>query len=129
LLLLVRNKKKQIMMSYRSYLLEKPLMVNERQFMELIIHSHYEQNHGSYMTDKIIKAIVQQIDQRNNFVPKLSGSIADKPNEYWQSFSEEPLFYNGKPHRLVWYWQSNKNIIWVLNCFRVPRKKYKYEKK
>jgi hypothetical protein len=70
------------MINYRSYLLEKPLMVNERQFTELIIHSHYEQNHGSYMTDEIIKTIVQQLDQRNNFVPKLSGSIADKPNEY-----------------------------------------------
>jgi hypothetical protein len=86
--------------SYRSYLLEKPLMVNGREFTVLTISSHYEKNHGSYITDEIIKAIIQQLDGKQ-FAPHRQKQITDNPNEYWQNFNYEPLFYNGKAYRLV----------------------------
>lgn len=68
--------------SYRSYPLLRPLVVNGRKFTVLTISSHYEKNHGSYMNDETIKEIVQQLDNKKGFVPKLRGSLPDNPNEH-----------------------------------------------
>lgn len=106
--------------TYRAYPLEKPLAVNGRNFTELIISSHYEEKHR-YMTDEKIMVIVGQLEGKE-FTPKLHKQIDNNPHEYWQSFKHEPFFYEGKAHRLVWYWESNRPKIWVLHCFR--RKKY-----
>ena len=66
------------MIEFRHYPLSKPLVVNGGEFVELIISSHYEVNHGSYMTDEKILAIAKQLDKRNDFIPKLQGKLADK---------------------------------------------------
>ena len=65
------------MITYRPYPLAKPLVVNGRNFNEVIISSHYEENHLSYMTDKKILEIVQQLDKRNDFVPHRQGKLAN----------------------------------------------------
>jgi hypothetical protein len=62
---------------YRPYSLPKPLVVNERGFNEIIVSSHYEENHISYMNDKKILEIVWQLDKRNDFVPHRQGKLSD----------------------------------------------------
>ncbi|CAG8644576.1 9999_t:CDS:2, partial [Racocetra persica] len=37
--------------------------------------SHYEKEHGSYMSDEKILKIVKQLDKRNDFTPKLQGKL------------------------------------------------------
>ena len=59
---------------YRSYLLSKPLVVNDHEFTELVISSHYEKEHSSYMTDEIIKILIQQLDKKT-FNYKLKGNL------------------------------------------------------
>jgi len=49
---------------YRYYPLMKPIIVNGYEFKEIIISSHYEENH-KYLTDKDILEIVQQLNNEN----------------------------------------------------------------
>jgi len=65
------------MINYRPYLLQKPLTINNRNFNEVIISSHYEENHSFYMTDEKILEIVQKLDKRNDFVPHRQGKLSD----------------------------------------------------
>ena len=60
---------------YRPYFLKKKINVNNQQFEEIIISSHYEKEHGSYMTDDKILQIVKQLDKRKDFIPKLQGKL------------------------------------------------------
>jgi len=89
------------MTAFRSYSLVQPLSINARKFTELTISSHYEIEHSSYMTDEIIKILIQQLDGKN-FNYKLKGNLL-KNNLLieWQSFSREPVFYENKAYRLV----------------------------
>ena len=50
-------------------------MVNKQEFNMVIISSHYEENHGSYMNDEKILKITKQLDKRNDFVPHLQGKL------------------------------------------------------
>ena len=50
------------MINYRPYLLQKPLTINNRNFNEIIISSHYEENHSFYMTDEKILEIVRKLN-------------------------------------------------------------------
>jgi len=63
---------------YRPYPLKKPITVNKLEFDLIIISSHYEKEHGSYMSDEKILKIVQQLDKKSDFVPKLQGKLPDK---------------------------------------------------
>jgi hypothetical protein len=69
-----------IEISYRSYSLVKPLVINNREFTELIISSHYEANHSAYMTDEKMREIVKQLDKRNDFIPHRQGKLVDGTN-------------------------------------------------
>ena len=63
------------MVDFRHYPLSKPLIINGGEFVEVIISSHYEVNHSSYMTDEKILEIVKQLDKRNNFTPHHQGKL------------------------------------------------------
>lgn len=72
---MVKAKKK---ITYRSYPLKRPIKVNNWKFNLIIISSHYEKEHGSYMNDEKILEIANQLDKRSSFVPKLKGILPDK---------------------------------------------------
>jgi len=61
-------------MVYRSYPLSHPLTINGREFTEVIISSHYETSHGSYMSDEKIKVLINQLDEKF-FSPRLEGNL------------------------------------------------------
>lgn len=60
---------------YRLYSLKKKIKVNNQEFNEMIISSHYEKEHGSYMSDEKILQIVKQLDKRDDFIAKLQGEL------------------------------------------------------
>ena len=109
---------------YRPYLLKKKIVVNSWKFSKILISSHYEENHGSYMNDEKILRIVKKLDKRNDFIPHRQGKL---PNGIeWQSFFEEPFFLKDKAkekaYRLVWYWEIGNPTLLIIHCHR--RKKY-----
>lgn len=114
--------------SYRHYPLSQSLTINGYEFNEVIISSHYEENH-SYLTDKDILEIAQQLNNGTFKPPRYEGI----KNEYkWQSFFHEPFLYQNKAYRLVWSWEVGKPQLWILNCFRrkkYDRKKYEWKQK
>ncbi|WP_322632033.1 hypothetical protein [endosymbiont DhMRE of Dentiscutata heterogama] len=107
--------------TYRPYL--KRIVVNNWEFDTIIISSHYEKEHGSYMNDEKILKIVEQLDKRNGFAPKLQGKLPGRVE--WQSFFWEPFCYNKKAYRLIWYWELDTPCLWILNCYR----RSKFDKK
>ena len=48
--------------AYRFYLLKKAMTINNLDFKETIISSHYEEKHSSYMNDEKILTLVKQLD-------------------------------------------------------------------
>jgi len=68
---------KQKKITYRPYQLKKKMTVNSWEFDTTIISSHFEEEHGSYMRDELILKIVQQLDKKKGFTPKLQGKLPD----------------------------------------------------
>ena len=56
------------------YPLKKIMVVNGWKFTEILISSHYKENHP-YMTDEIILEIAKQLDKKNNFIPHREGKL------------------------------------------------------
>lgn len=118
------SKKEKEKIVYRPYLLKKIMVVNGWEFNEIIISSHYEKEHGSYMSDEKILKIAKKLDKKSGFIPKLHGKLPNSQQE-WQSFFWEPFRYQDKAYRLVWYWEIGNPRLWILHCHR----RKKYEKK
>ena len=111
----------EIPKDYRCYPLLEPLIVNDCEFKEIIIDPHYEEKHGSYLTDRDILKIVQQLNLK--IFPFNYGRVIEETNIKWQNFFYEPFFYKEKPYRLIWYWEIGNPQLLVLNCHRVNFKK------
>ena len=60
---------------YRFYPSKKIIVVNNLEFNEIVISSHYEEKHGSYMNDEKILEIAKQLDKKNDFVPHRQGKL------------------------------------------------------
>ena len=109
--------------AYRFYPLKKIMVVNNWEFGEIVVSSHYEESHGSYMNDEKILIIAKQLDKRNDFIPHRQGKL---PNgTIWQSFFWEPFWHEDKAYRLVWYWELGNSQLLIIHCHR----RKKYEKK
>jgi hypothetical protein len=61
--------------AYRYYPLKKTIVVNDLEFNEIVISSHYKEKHSSYMNDEKILTITQQLDKRNDFTPHRQGIL------------------------------------------------------
>jgi hypothetical protein len=61
--------------AYHPCPLKKIISVNNLEFEEVIISTHYEEKHGSYMTDEKILAIVKQLDGKSGFIPHRQGQL------------------------------------------------------
>lgn len=67
------NKEK---LAYRPYPLKRRMTVNGYQFHTIVISSHYEKEHVSYMNDDKILKITKQLDKRNDFNPHRQGKLS-----------------------------------------------------
>jgi hypothetical protein len=80
---------------YRSYPLVKPIIVNGRKIVEIVISSHYEKNHSAYMKDKTILEIVKMLDGGTFPVEDR------KTNPDRDFFMLDNILYQDKFYRLV----------------------------
>ena len=97
----------------RSYRIN--ISVNRRKFEELVIDSHFEIKHSDSMSDEIILTLVQDLNGR-----EIEPDAVD--DEGFKYFKTEPMFFKGKPYRLIWLIDPDEEYIGVLNCFRRTQK-------
>ena len=89
--------------------------INRRKFDEVIVDPHFEIKHSKSINDEVVLSLVQNLDGR-----QLEASGVD--SEGFLYFVTEPMFYKGKPYRLVWLIDPADTYIGVINCFRRPKK-------
>jgi hypothetical protein len=100
-------------MAFRTYDLH--LVVNSIRFSSVEIEDHYETSHADHMTDKIILELVTCLNHRT----------LDPVKEYDEGlkiFVVEPVMWNHKPYRLVWFYYEGSHNLTVRTAFRVRRK-------
>ena len=88
--------------------------MNGKQITEVVIDSHYEAKHSGPVDDQVILHLVQTYLDGEVFPVN---DIGDDGHQY---FSAEPVFFNGKPFRLVWLLPPQGDYLGVINCFRRP---------
>ena len=102
---------------YRPYSLKKKMVVNRWEFRIIIISSHYEEEHGSYMTDEKIYILVHELLRTQRFV--FAGRM-----EKWEYFEADILWID-KNYRLVFCLEDGQGYLGIVDCYR----KSKYDKK
>jgi len=101
-------------MAFRSYVLH--IVVNGIHFSKVEIDDHYEEAHADHMDDKIILELVRGLNRQ----------IFDPVKEYddgLKVFVTEPVMWNQKPYRLVWFYYDHSQVLNVRTAFRVRRRK------
>ena len=88
------------------------LVVNSRVINEIIIDSHYEIRHSKSVNDEMILELVRTYLDGGTFPEEQRGP---QGHEY---FAIEPLYYHGKPYRLVWLLPPGGDSLGVVNCYR-----------
>ena len=101
-------------MSERRQYKIKAILVNGLRVNEVIISSHYEENHLNYMDDDLILKLVNELDGRRE-IP-----VAEKDGfSYFVTLVE----YSDKPYKLVWLLEDGAIYIGVVNAHRTKRKR------
>lgn len=77
----------------------------------MVIDPHYELKHKGTMNDKIILALVRQLEG-------MEFPVAGTDAEGFEYYKTDPLFLDGKPYRLVWLTHPKERFIGVRNAFR-----------
>lgn len=93
----------------REYWLQ--IFINGRRFKRVLIDDHYEQGHRTSMTDALMIDLIKNLAGQD-FRPELV-----RPSGF-SIFVTEPLWFEGKPYRLVWTTHPDKDYIGVINAFR-----------
>ena len=88
------------------------LVVNSRVINEIVIDPHYEAKHSKSVNDEIILHLIRT--HLDGGIFPVDG-VGTQGHEY---FTTEPLFYEGKPYRLVWLLPPEGDSLGVVNCFR-----------
>lgn len=90
------------------------LTINRRSIKEIIIDSHFEERHSESINDEIILALVTSLDGRELEADNTS------PDGF-EYYVTEPIYFNGKPYKLIWLLHPQENYLGVVNCFRRSR--------
>jgi hypothetical protein len=101
-------------MAFRSYDLQ--VVINGIQFSRVEVDDHYEDARADHMDDKIVLVLVKT----------LSHQVFEPVKEYddgLKVFVSEPLEWNQKPYRLVWFYYDGMHELTVRTAFRVRRRK------
>ena len=92
-----------------------PITVNDLQISEVIIDSHYEENHSD-LNDEIILVLVRKLDGRFE-----APEATDEQYSYFATLLE----LNSKQYRLVWLLEDHAIYIGIVNVYRDDRKERK----
>ncbi len=81
----------------------------------MLVDDHYEKKHRGSVNDEIILNLIIGHLANELFKPI---SVDEKGYEY---FVTEPVFWNGKPYRLIWLLHPDANYVGVINWLRGKR--------
>ena len=70
-------------------------VINKREIVEIHIDPHYEEGHGSYMTDEIIYNFAFELEKEEMW--KL-----EKRKGKWEYYSAHPLFLDWRAYEMSW---------------------------
>lgn len=90
------------------------LVSNKQKLTRLIIDPHFEENHGSYVNDKLIWELVQQLNNKTFFPDP------PKRESTYQYFTIEDIQHGDKNENycLAWCWKkASKKYIGIVNCY------------
>ncbi len=80
---------------------------------EVIIDSHYEEKHSSYMSDALILKLVIELDGRRELPDSKVGRFS-----YFATLIED----GQKQYRLIWLLEDHSIYIGVVNTYRDRRR-------
>ncbi len=89
------------------------ITVNGHSIRNVVIDPHYQIKHSATITDKIILALVDQLDD-GDFSPETTANTF----EYYMT---DNLIFQDKNYRLVWLIEKNELFIGVINAYRRRR--------
>jgi hypothetical protein len=87
--------------------------VNGIKIVQVIIDSHYEEKHHSYMSDDLILNLVKELDGREE-LPET------KTDRY--SYFATLIELEEKKYRLIWLLEDHAIYIGVVNAYRDKRR-------
>ena len=100
------------MSTRRTYKIKK-IVLNDTIIKEVIIDSHYEEKHSSYMNDELILKLVQELDGRRELPVSTQGGYS-----YYATLIE----HNKKNYRLIWLLEDHAIYIGIINAYRDKRR-------
>lgn len=92
----------------------RPIQVNDRKIVQVVIDSHYEKRHSKAMSDELILKLVAQLDGRKELPEASKGPY---------SFFATLIEHHSKQYRLIWLLEEDAIYIGVVNAYRDRRKK------
>lgn len=85
----------------------------------MLIDPHYEAKHSRSVSDGLI------LDLINHSLDGCEFEYVSRTPDGHEYFTVEPIYFDGKPYRLVWVLFPMSASLGVINCFRRPHgKKY-----
>lgn len=102
-----------IILVRRCYVIS--ITVNNIHFEELYVDPHFEIKHSESMDDEIILALSNQLDGR------VHDPIA-VDRDGFRYYRTEPMYFKGKPYRLIWLIDPDESYLGVVNCYRRKKK-------
>ncbi len=91
----------------------KPILVNGVRISQVVIDSHYEEKHSSYMSDDLILKLVAELDGRRELPDSKVGKFS-----YFATLIE----ISQKQYRLIWLLEDHSIYIGVVNAYRDRRR-------
>lgn len=107
---------------YRFYQLKKQILINGKIIKEVAIWDHYQFNHGGCISDELVLEFVEKLHNTNYLFHR--ENILKENGKWWRTYKYEPFYEEGdsnknhRAYRLIWYLREDKEILWVLNCYR-----------
>ena len=89
------------------------ITVNESKVVQVVIDSHYEEKHHSYMSDELILRLVKKLDGRRELPETKKGRY---------SYFATLIALGEKSYRLIWLLEDHAIYIGVVNAYRDRRR-------
>ena len=79
----------------------------------MVIDSHFEKNHSSYMSDNLILMLVSELDGRRELPESKTGQF---------SYFATLIDVDQKQYRLIWLLEDHSIYIGIVNAYRDKRR-------
>ncbi|WNE40192.1 MAG: hypothetical protein GBAus27B_000259 [Mycoplasmataceae bacterium] len=101
--------------TYFHYSLKRPIIVNKKIINEIIIWSHFEDKHASYIKKEMMLKFAMELD-RTDYPVEKQGFRED--GRTWSKYNYDKFYEDKKAYRLFWYLEEGRKSLWVIHCLR-----------